>query len=221
MLALLLTMGLAEFYIEVLYGVYGTAPFSPWSMLTYLNRGMGLMMVLPLHWAARNSVPQMRLLQTVTSAAPVPASRQEAVKAGVGITGFAFLYGAALLLLFGCYFLMFDSVPLNGLVGISLLFVVPTVLFGYGVALWLGWVNPILIYMLMAVFLSMTLLELRLPMAVDFLGTSILKLGETGTLVNGAISFQPPVVYLISRTGFALLGFLLILLDCRQQAQKA
>ena len=206
---------------NTLVGLYYTAPYSPWSFLEYQGHIVPLLLVVILYYGVTIFAHKERQVSAVTSASPLPEHRRMWMKVLALAVGFIILSFSATLLVFGYYAVCLEFWNGLALIGIWLLVWIPNLCIHLGISLWLGRKQLILGYGWMALLIAAAFVDIRLPMAVDFLGTSILKLGEVGTLVNGAISFQPPVVYLISRTGFALLGFLLILLDCRQQAQKS
>ena len=224
---LYLAMGgllLAFAYIQVsntlIYGVYHTAPYSEWTFVTYLSKLLPLLLAVPLYYIGRLYSLEERDVRRLTQSAPMQAAWHMGIKCLSILVGFLVLVllisGLAILYYLG----LFGFTGGVRLFGLCLLFLIPPFLLCCGVGMWLGRKSAVLVYALIAVLALISFMEVRLPMAVDILGTSILTLGETGKLIKGKIAFAVPQTYLIARIGMSVIGVMLMALACKLEDRK-
>lgn len=222
-LALLLYFANGVISGTVLYGVNETGPFSEWTYLTYQGRLSSLLLVYPLYCIARMFSPKEKRVRKLTEATPVKGSVNMAIK----LSAVSTIYWISLVLstglIFGYYGLLFGpvaEVPYWELIQLTVLFSVPLMLISLGGAILAGRVSPSLVYVLMGLLVFANFIDARLPMALDILGTSLLTLGEAGTLAKGEIAFTVPETYLTARIGMAVIGVMLMALACKLEDRK-
>ena len=213
----------SQIFDMVLYGVYDTAPFSEWTWITYLARLSALLLVYPLYCIGQIYGKKERQTCKLTVSMCMQPSVHMGIKIGVIATYFLF----PLLLCVGIAFLFYavlfapvTVVPFGELLLLTAVFCLPILLFSMGFSMLLGRTAPGVVYGYMALLVFASFIDLRLPMPVDLLGSSILALVESGNLVKGVIAFSLPGTYLVSRAIFTVLGIVMIIFACKLADKK-
>lgn len=145
---------------EILFGVAGTAPFSPWSFGVYLARVLPLLLAGLLLFLAPGSSRQAEGVRVLTRAACTRPAAYRAVRWGAVAAAFVLLTLAPVLYALWVYGSVFRFWDLWSLLPPLALAWLPAGLLGMGLGLWAGRLRPWAVFALMPLVLLMGVLPL-------------------------------------------------------------
>jgi len=156
----------------VIFGTNYTAPFSHLTFGTYCASLAPFLFILLLVLCARQMKSSERGAETIISATPMPMPvfrllRYDAIAC-------AFLLAAALPVTacFVCYRLVFNYTAFGELLLSSLFQLIPSAVFLFGIAIFMGKWSAAAVYVLLAVVLIVSVFQIPLPGFIDIMGSS-------------------------------------------------
>lgn len=206
LLAVSLAYSLSLIRGSVLYGTDFTAPFSQWTFCSYISSADVLLFILLLALCARQFTVSERRAMTIIEASPIHMAGFRMIRylaiACAFLTAMAVSFGMC----FVFYWIVFDYTVFGPLIYTGLMLLLPSALFLFGVATFLGHKKPALVYILLAIVLILGAFGISLPACIDLIGTSAIQ-----PLYNGAQEFVFSAEFIAGRAAFMVAGVALIL----------
>lgn len=193
-LVICLAYGWQVLSTRTILGVSSTAPFSPWSYGSYLSELLPLLGIILLFLVWNISSGNSLRVQPLILATPVSKSRYLLVK--VMAAAVAWLAAALCTVLLGLAFLLFlfgGAVPVAVLLLLSVIILLPVLLFMLGLFLLGSRLHPLLPVLLLLILAALS--QFFLPASADILGKSFftnypLELG----ILDPPLSLPPSVI---------------------------
>ncbi len=213
-LILLVVIGLYSWQVltgEIILGVAGTAPFSPWSYGVFLSRVLPLLLIALLFFLTflySKKEEQVKILTATTAADQI---KYGMVKCMAALACFLLLCLLPIGLSVVFYVKLFQYQALGAFILPLLLTMLPAVCFIFGLSMQLGRWQPNLLYVLM--LLCLLLGFVAIPQILDLLGGNFYSAYPLTLPVDAAGEpvFQIPASFWLNRVLFTGMGIALLI----------
>lgn len=206
---------------DIILGVANTAPYSPWSFGGYIAGVMPLALACLLALMAVIFSGEEKQVEKITAATPVSRGRRVMRHLGAIYTGFAGLLALLLVIAAIFYTSIFGVIDAAALLFPLLYAVLPGLLLITGVALNLGRLGSVGIYILMALLLLSGILAAwdNLPGLLDLFGGGFFH--SYPQIADGADpAFTVPIGTLLGRVLIGVIGLALLALGLLPEKKR-
>lgn len=201
---------------EIILGVAGTAPFSPWSFGAYLAKILPFLLVALLFFLSFLTSEQEKRVHALTDVTPIHPYRFLFLRYCAITTAFTLI--ALVPVGYACWFygFVFQYTVFGSLILPLFCTVLPAFLFIMGLGTFVGHFNPALLYGLMPAVLLVGLLPMSGPF--DLYGTNLF-MSYPLTLEELDPSFFLPAPVILWKVGYSLAGIIMGIFALRRSSR--
>lgn len=188
----------------VLFGVNFTAPFSQLTFSTYCSSLAPFYFALLLVLCAKQNKVSERGAEAIISTTSMPFHVFRLIRYSAIMCAFLATVTLPFVACFMFYRLTFSFTDIGGLLGLGVLFIIPSSLFLLGVAMFLGNRKAVGIYILLVVILFFSIFQIAPPSFLDLIGSTAVQAFYMGENTLSS-------VFVTGRAALLVLGIVLII----------
>jgi len=202
----------------VIYGEYGTAPFSKWSYSSFITMiSPMLMIILILLCTSVFSEKEIKAKKIIYST-PITQVKYYIIKASSIFTAYMSAALIPIIVSFIYYGIFFKFYNYSSFIKPIIYFLIPSSILFLGVSMLIGRISLKLLYALIP-FAFLNGLNFRFPVWIDLFGNNfLLDYGSIAWRNNftGTIPYNLPLDFILSRAVFICFGIILFMITCKK-----